>query len=266
MSAQRDQHMAGAGSDPLRLDGQVALVTGAAGGLGSLIARTLADSGARLVLVGRSADRLAGLERELRERGADACVMAADVADPDSVRALAKRLRAEIGRLDVLINNAGVTSPKSLFDLTDDDWRRINDTSAGGTFYCLRELSPLMIERRYGRIVNLGSILSVRGMAMRSAYSAAKAAVANLTRSAAFELGPHGITVNALAPTVIVTDLNRDMVRAQPQLYEGVVRRSAMGRLGELQDLVLPLRFLVAPGSGFVTGQVLCVDGGYTAG
>lgn len=252
--------------DPLRLDGQVALITGAAGGLGTVIARTLGGSGARLILVGRNAEKLAGLQRELQERGVDVCIMSADVADADSVRALAARVRQEVGRLDILVNNAGVTSPKSLFDLTDDDWRRIIDTSAGGTFYCIRELAPLMIERGYGRIVNLGSILSVRGMAMRSAYSAAKAAVANLTRSAAFELGPHGITVNALAPTVIVTDLNRGMVQAQPQLYEGVVRRSAMGRLGELDDLVLPLRFLVAPGAGFVTGQVLCVDGGYTAG
>ena len=252
--------------DPLRLDGQVALITGAAGGLGTVIARTLGGSGARLILVGRNAEKLAGIQRELQERGVDVCIMSADVADADSVRALAARVRQEVGRLDILVNNAGVTSPKSLFDLTDDDWRRIIDTSAGGTFYCIRELAPLMIERGYGRIVNLGSILSVRGMAMRSAYSAAKAAVANLTRSAAFELGPHGITVNALAPTVIVTDLNRGMVQAQPQLYEGVVRRSAMGRLGELDDLVLPLRFLVAPGAGFVTGQVLCVDGGYTAG
>ena len=261
-----DHTAASSTSDPLRLDGQVAVVTGAGGGLGSLIARTLAGSGAHLVLVGRNAERLTALSNELRSGGTPVHTMTADVADPQSVRELAVRVRSEVGRLDILINNAGVTSPKSLFDLSDDDWRRIIDTSAGGTFYCIRELAPMMIERRYGRIVNLGSILSLRGMAMRSAYSAAKAAVANLTRSAAFELGPHGITVNALAPTVIVTELNRDLVQAQPQLYEGVVRRSAMGRLGELDDLILPLRFLVAPGAGFVTGQVLCVDGGYTAG
>lgn len=256
-------------SDPtaaLRLDGQVALITGAAGGLGQLMADTLGESGARLILVGRNADKLKAMQSELDARGIESRTMTADVTDPDSVRQLAARVRSEVGRLDILINNAGVTSPKPLFELSDDDWKRIIDTSAGGTFYCIRELAPIMMERRYGRIVNLGSILSVRGMALRSAYSAAKAAVANLTRAAAFELGPHGVTVNALAPTVIVTDLNRDLVQAQPQLYEGVVRRTAMGRLGELEDLVLPLRFLVAPGAGFVTGQVLLVDGGYTAG
>ena len=250
----------------LRLDGQVALVTGAAGGLGRVIAETIAEAGARLVLVGRNAEKLQSMQAALKDKGFDAICMTADVSEPDSVRSLALRLRSEVGRLDILINNAGVTSPKSLFELSDDDWKRIIDTSAGGTFYCIRELAPLMMERRYGRIVNLGSILSVRGMALRSAYSAAKAAVANLTRAAAFELGSYGITVNALAPTVVVTDLNRDLVRTQPELYEGVVRRTALGRLGELDDLVLPLRFLVAPGSGFVTGQVLLVDGGYTAG
>lgn len=253
--------------DPaMRLDGQVALITGAAGGLGQLIAQTLGDAGARLILVGRSRDKLAAMQQGFGAQGIETVVMAADVTDPDSVRELAGKVREESGRLDILVNNAGVTSPKPLLELGDEDWKRIIDTSAGGTFYCIRELAPLMIQRRYGRIVNLGSILSVRGMALRSAYSAAKAAVANLTRSAAFELGPHGITVNALAPTVIVTDLNRDLVRTQPQLYDGVVKRTALGRLGELDDLVLPLRFLVAPGAGFFTGQILCVDGGYTAG
>lgn len=250
----------------MRLDGQIALITGAAGGLGQVIAQTLGDAGAKLILVGRSLDKLAAMQEEFGAQGIEAVAMTADVTDPESVRELAGKVRQEGGRLDILVNNAGVTSPKPLLELGDDDWRRIIDTSAGGTFYCIRELAPLMIQRRYGRIVNLGSILSVRGMALRSAYSAAKAAVANLTRSAAFELGPHGITVNALAPTVIVTDLNRDLVRTQPQLYDGVVRRTALGRLGELDDLVLPLRFLVASGAGFVTGQVLCVDGGYTAG
>lgn len=231
-----------------------------------MMARTLGEAGASLLLVGRNQDKLEALCTELAAEGLAAQALAADVANPDSVRALVSALRERTSRLDILINNAGVTSPKPLLELDDEDWRRIIDTNAGGTFYCIRELAPLMIARRYGRIVNLGSILSVRGMALRSAYSAAKAAVANLTRAAAFELGPHGITVNALAPTVIVTDLNRELVRTQPQLYDGVVRRTAMGRLGELDDLVLPLKFLVAPGAGFVTGQILCVDGGYTAG
>ena len=112
----------------------------------------------------------------------------------------------------------------------------------------------------------MGSILSLRGMANRTAYSAAKAAVANLTRAAAFEFGPYGITVNALAPTVIVTDLNRAHVKTQPQLYKTVVDRMPLGRLGAPEDIAGALVFLASPAAAFITGQVLCVDGGYTAG
>jgi NAD(P)-dependent dehydrogenase (short-subunit alcohol dehydrogenase family) len=123
-----------------------------------------------------------------------------------------------------------------------------------------------MVERGFGRIINMGSILSGRGMASRSAYAASKAGLANLGAALAFELGPHGVTVNTLGATVIVTDLNRELVRTQPDLYGQVVKRTPMGRLGELRDLTGVLVFLASEAAGFITGQIVYVDGGYTAG
>ncbi len=248
------------------LSGQVAVVTGAAGGLGKLACRVFAAAGADLILVGRDAARLEALAATVRAQGRRATALSADVTDRASVVAMADRAAQAFGRIDILLNNAGVTSPKDMFSLTEDDWHAVMDTSATGTFLCTQAIAPVMIAAKSGRIINMGSILSLRGMARRVAYAAAKGAVANLTRALAFELGPHGITVNALGPTVIETDLNRELIATQPELYRAVLDRTPMGRLGRQDDLAGALLFLASPAAGYITGQVLCVDGGYTAG
>jgi NAD(P)-dependent dehydrogenase (short-subunit alcohol dehydrogenase family) len=248
------------------LSGQVAIVTGAAGGLGALACRTFAAAGADIVLVGRDAAKLEARIPAIAALGRRAVAIPADVTDRASVAALAEKAASAFGRIDILLNNAGVTSPKDLFSLTDEDWHGVMDTSATGTFLCVQAIAPAMIAAGSGRIINMGSILSLRGMARRVAYAAAKGAVANLTRALAFELGPHGITVNALGPTVIETDLNRELIRTQPELYRAVLDRTPMGRLGQQDDLAGALLFLASPAAGYITGQVLCVDGGYTAG
>ncbi len=248
------------------LSGQVAVVTGAAGGLGKLACRVFAAAGADLILVGRDAARLEALAATVRAQGRRAVALSADVTDRASVVAMADRAGQAFGRIDILLNNAGVTSPKDMFSLTEADWHAVMDTSATGTFLCTQAIAPTMIAARSGRIINMGSILSLRGMARRVAYAAAKGAVANLTRALAFELGPHGITVNALGPTVIETDLNRELIATQPELYRAVLDRTPMGRLGRQDDLAGALLFLASPAAGYITGQVLCVDGGYTAG
>jgi len=250
----------------MQLTGQVAIVTGAAGGLGTLACRTLAAAGADIVLVGRNAEKLREGANLIEAMGRRALVVPTDVTESRSVAAMVETAQASFGRIDILMNNAGVTSPKGLLELTDQDWHEVMDTSATGAFYCARAVAPTMMAAGQGSILNMGSILSLRGMGRRVAYSAAKAAVANLTRALAFELGPHGITVNALAPTVIVTDLNRDLVANQPDLYKAIVDRTPLGRLGTLDDLAGAILFLVSPAARFITGQVLCVDGGYTAG
>ncbi len=249
----------------MRLDGKVAIVTGGGGGLGSLAARAFAAAGADVVLVGRTAEKLRAAADAVRGTGRRAAAIVADVTRSADVNRMVEQAVGAFGRVDILLNNAGVTSPKTAVELTDEDWHRIMDTSATGAFYCARAVAPVMMRQREGCIISVGSILSARGMAKRTAYSAAKAAVMNLTRALALELGPHGIRVNAIAPTVIVTDLNRELVRTQPQLYQAVLDRTPLGRLGEPEDIAGALVFLASPAARFITGQTLFIDGGYTA-
>ena len=163
----------------------------------------------------------------VQEAGRRALVVEADVTDEQAVKNACGRVLAEFGRADILFNNAGITSPKLLADMPLDEWRRITDVNMTGAFLCSRAFAEPMTKRRHGRIINMGSILSGRGMATRTAYCASKAGLANFGAALAFELGPSGITVNTIGATVIVTDLNRELVRTQPQLYQRVRDRSA---------------------------------------
>jgi 2-deoxy-D-gluconate 3-dehydrogenase len=248
------------------LEGNVAVVTGAGGGIGKAAAVALADAGADLALVGRNVEKLDATAAAVKETGRRALVVEADVTDEAQVKQACDRVTAEFDRADILFNNAGITSPKLLADMPLDEWRRVNDVNLTGAFLCSRAFAEPMIKGRHGRIINMGSILSGRGMATRTAYCASKAGLANFGAALAFELGPSGITVNTIGATVIVTDLNRELVRTQPQLYQRVRDRSALGRLGEIEDVVGVLVFLASPAARYITGQTIYVDGGYTAG
>ena len=249
-----------------RLDGKVAVITGGGGGLGSLAARTFAGAGADVVLLGRNAGKLDAAAAEVRQAGSSATVIQADVTSRADLEKAAQRVAADFAGADILFNNAGITSPRLLLDTEPDEWQSLIDVNVTGTYLTTRAFAPAMIAKGGGRIVNMGSILSARGMANRVAYCTTKAAVANMAAALAFELGPHGVTVNTLAPTVIVTDLNREAVKTQPELYEGVVRRTALGRLGQPEDLSGALLLLASDAGAFITGQTIFVDGGYTAG
>jgi 2-deoxy-D-gluconate 3-dehydrogenase len=248
------------------LEGNVAVVTGAGGGIGKAAAVALAEAGADLALVGRNVEKLDATAAAVKETGRRALVVEADVTDEAQVKQACDRVTAEFDRADILFNNAGITSPKLLADMPLDEWRRVNDVNLTGAFLCSRAFAEPMIKGRHGRIINMGSILSGRGMATRTAYCASKAGLANFGAALAFELGPSGITVNTIGATVIVTDLNRELVRTQPQLYQRVRDRSALGRLGEIEDVVGVLVFLASPAARYITGQTIYVDGGYTAG
>lgn len=249
-----------------RLDGHIAAVTGGGGGIGSAGALALAEVGADIALLGRNRSKLEPVAEQVAALGRRALVVEAEVTDEASVGAAVSQIERDLGPADILFNNAGITSPKRLMELPADEFRRVVDTNLTGAYLCAKAFAAGMIARRHGRIINMGSILSGRGMANRTAYAASKAGLANLGASLCFELGPHGITVNTIGATVIVTDLNRDLVRTQPELYAQVVRRTAMGRLGELSDVTGVLVFLASPAAGFITGQTIYVDGGYTAG
>lgn len=252
--------------DRFRLDGTVAVVTGASGGIGRAGSVALAEAGAAIAVVGRNRAKLDETADQVMKAGRRALVVEADVTSEASVAEARKQILAHFGKVDILFNNAGITSPKVLTDLPPDEWQRIVDTNLTGAYLCARAFAPDMIARRHGRIIQMGSILSGRGMATRTAYCASKAGLANLGAAMAFELGPHGITVNTIGATVIVTDLNRELVRTQPQLYDKVRARSALGRLGETEDVTGVLVFLASPAAGYITGQTIYVDGGYTAG
>jgi NAD(P)-dependent dehydrogenase (short-subunit alcohol dehydrogenase family) len=252
-----------AARDRFRLDGAVAVVTGASGGIGRAGSIALAQAGADIAVVGRDRAKLDETARAVEAAGRRAVVVQADVTDEAAV----SRMREEIlGKVDVLFSNAGITSPKLLTDLPPEEWRRIVDVNLTGAYLCARAFAPDMIARKHGRIIQMGSILSGRGMATRTAYSASKAGLANLGAAMAFELGPYGITVNTIGATVVVTELNRELVRTQPQLYDKVRSRAALGRLGEVDDVTGVLVFLASDAAAFVTGQTIYVDGGYTAG
>ncbi len=248
------------------LSGKRIVVTGGSGSLGGVAALAFAEAGADVALVGRSRDKCERVAQAVRERGRRAAIVLADVTDVQSVADMAGAAESELGTIDILFNNAGITSPRSLVDITPDDWQRVIDVSLRGTFLCTRAIVPKMIARRAGKIINMGSILSSRGLGNRGAYCAAKAGIENLTRAMAIEFGPHNITVNAIAPTVIITDFNRELVKTQPALYQGIIDRTPLGRLGETDDILGALVFLASAASGFITGQTLYIDGGYTAG
>jgi 2-deoxy-D-gluconate 3-dehydrogenase len=253
-------------TDRFRLDGQVAVVTGASGGIGSAGALALAEAGADIALVGRNRAKLDAAAADVEKAGRRALVVEAEVSEEASVNAAAAEIERVLGPAQILFNNAGITSPKLMADLPLDEWKRVIDVNLTGAYLCAKAFAPGMKAHKGGRIINMGSILSGRGMANRTVYSASKAGLANLGAALCFELGPDGITVNTIGATVIVTDLNRELVRTQPELYSQVVRRTALGRLGEIEDVTGVLVFLASPAARFITGQTIFVDGGYTAG
>jgi NAD(P)-dependent dehydrogenase (short-subunit alcohol dehydrogenase family) len=250
----------------LRLDGMVAIVTGGGGGLGTLAACAFAEAGADVVVTARHLDKCEAAAGKVRALGRKALAVSADVTRADEVKAMIERAHATFGRIDILFNNAGITSSRTMLDSAEEEWFRVIEVNVKGTFLCTKAVAPIMKAQGGGRIINMGSILSKTGMANRSAYAASKAAVRSFAKSMAFELGPSGITVNTIAPTVIVTDLNRELVRTQPQLYDAIVKRTPLGRLGQPEDIAGALVFLASPAAAFITGQTLYVDAGYTAG
>lgn len=249
--------------DLFDLSGKVALVTGASRGLGRAMAKGLARAGADLVLCARSEADLAAATAEIMEMGRRAVSIHLDVLNSESVERAVKRALDEMGKIDVLVNNAGVNVRKTVVELAEEEWDRVLDTNLKGYFLVGRAVGRHMISRGSGKVINVASILGAVGLPNQVAYASSKGGVIQMTKVMALEWAPYHINVNAIAPTYFETPLVA-VLRNDPERYKFILERTPMGRWGQPQELEGIVVFLASRASDFITGQTIFVDGGWT--
>ncbi len=244
------------------MTGQTAIVTGASRGIGRCVALALAEAGSEVVVnYARSAEAAEAVVAEILEAGGQAYALKADVAEEPAVKAMVDTVLERSGRIDALINNAGITRDGLLMRMKMDDWQAVINLNLTGVFLCTRAVTRTMLKQKSGRIINITSVVGLMGNAGQANYAAAKAGVVGLTRSAAKEMASRGITVNAVAPGFIATDMTKNLDA------EGIRAAIPLGRFGNPEQVAGAVRFLAAdPAAGYITGQVLQVDGGMVMG
>ena len=244
------------------LDGQIALVTGASRGIGRAVALALAEAGAEVVVnYSSSPDAADAVVAEIKDSGGQAYALQANVAEEEAVNSLVKTVIERSGRIDVLVNNAGITRDGLLMRMKTEDWQAVINLNLSGVFLCTRAVARPMLKQKSGRIINITSVVGLMGNAGQSNYAAAKAGVVGFTRSTAKEMASRGITVNAVAPGFIATDMTKDLDA------EGILAAIPLGQLGTPEQVAGAVRFLAAdPAAAYITGQVLQVDGGMVMG
>lgn len=243
----------------MSLEGKVAIVTGASRGIGRAIALKLAREGASLVVTATTEESARNTAAEVEALGQKALALAVDVADPAAVEAMFASAVGAFGKVDILVNNAGITKDGLLLRMKDADWDAVIDVNLKGTFNCVREAAKLMTKARSGRIVNISSVVGEMGNAGQINYCASKAGMIGLTKSAARELAKRGITVNAVTPGFIETDMTAVL---SDKVREGLLQQIPLERLGMPDDVANAVFFLVSPMGVYITGHVLSVNGG----
>jgi gluconate 5-dehydrogenase len=247
------------------LSGKVALVTGTSRGLGQYFARALAGAGADIALTSRSVKSLKNFQAEIESLGRRTAAVALDVRDQQSIQDAVAAVEAQMGRIDILVNNAGCNVRKPALDVTWDDWNKVLDTNLRGSFFVAQAVARGMVERQYGRIINIGSVTSVAGYAGLGPYGASRGGIKQLTMSLADDWGGYGITVNCLAPGWFRTEQNKALYE-NAEWLRYLCDRIPLKRPGQPDDLDGALVFLASECSRYVTGQTLLVDGGISTG
>jgi 3-oxoacyl-[acyl-carrier protein] reductase len=242
-----------------QLENQTAVVTGAGRGIGRAIALKFARAGANVVCVSRTQENSEKVAAEVTTLGRKAWALAVDVADGAAVKAAAEKIIADCGKVDILVNNAGVTRDGLLMRMSDADWDAVLNTNLKGAFHFTRELFRVFAKQRAGRIINISSVIGLIGNPGQCNYAASKAGLIGFTQSIARELASRSVTVNAIAPGFIETDMTSDL---NEELKGNILKAIPMGRFGSADDIADAALFLASPAARYITGQVLTVDGG----
>ena len=243
----------------MSFEGRVAVITGGARGIGRAIAKELAAGGATLALVDVLLDAAEETAAEFRSQGVEAAAFAANVAKPEDVTRMCGEVVERFGKIDILVNNAGITRDNLIMRMKEADWDAVIAVNLKGTFNCIKAVTRPMMKARYGRIVNIASVVGVMGNAGQANYSASKAGVIGLTKTAAKELASRNITVNAVAPGYIQTDMTEKVTDAAREAF---LTNIPLARAGKPEDVAKAVRFLCSDDADYITGQVLNIDGG----
>lgn len=246
------------------LEDQVALVTGASKGIGYGVAKALAHAGAKVAVAARDLDALKSLAEEIREDGGNALAVALDVRDVAQISTAFEQVHNHFGRLDIVVNNAGLGANHAAVDVTEADWDDMMVVNLKGLFFCCQAAGRIMLRQGKGQIINMSSQASVVGIRDHAVYCASKGGVNQLTRVLALEWSSQGVTVNAVAPTFIYTPGTAERLD-NPEYLEGVLARLPMGHVGTITDVAGAVIYLASPAAAMVTGTVLLVDGAWTA-
>lgn len=244
------------------LKGKVAIVTGATRGIGRAITLALTEAGANIVCVGKTGAGLSDLQKEIESAGSKAISIKADVSKMHDTREIVKTTVDAFSRIDILVNNAGIIFRKPIFDVTEEDWDSLMDINLKGVFFLTQEVGKVMIEQRYGKIINIASLTSFKGTPGISIYAISKAGLVSLTKCLAVEWSKYNINVNAIAPGYVITDLNRTAL-SDKAFYDQVVSRIPLGRVGNPADIGDAVAFLASDSSSYMTGETILIDGGY---